>query len=101
MDVHAERPGAQSGEGGGGQRAVGGRGITGGQGGGHGLQSPTRAPSTSPYHPREPRPTMRMEVDHGVDAWHAEAMTSNGIRLVVRRHVDFRRVSSAMCRCSA
>jgi hypothetical protein len=44
---------------------------------------------------------MRMAVDHGMDAWHAEVMTSNGIRLVVRRHVDFRRVSSAMCRCSA
>ncbi|WP_376774458.1 putative leader peptide [Saccharothrix tamanrassetensis] len=28
-------------------------------------------------------------------------MTSNGVRLVVRRHVDFRRVSSAMCRRSA
>ncbi|MEU5690517.1 putative leader peptide [Actinosynnema sp. NPDC020468] len=28
-------------------------------------------------------------------------MTSTGVRLVVRRHVDFRRVSSAMCRPSA
>ncbi|MFF5100739.1 MULTISPECIES: putative leader peptide [Actinosynnema] len=28
-------------------------------------------------------------------------MTTNGIRLVVRRHVDFRRVSSAMCPRSA
>ncbi|MFC6090615.1 putative leader peptide [Saccharothrix lopnurensis] len=44
---------------------------------------------------------MRMEVDHNMDAWHAEVMTSTGIRLVVRRHVDFRRVSSAMCRRSA
>ncbi|WP_411970424.1 putative leader peptide [Saccharothrix longispora] len=28
-------------------------------------------------------------------------MTSTGVRLVVRRHVDLRRVSSAMCRRSA
>ncbi|MFJ8966914.1 putative leader peptide [Lentzea sp. NPDC102401] len=28
-------------------------------------------------------------------------MHSTGVRLVARRHVDFRRVSSAMCRRSA
>ncbi|WP_376770691.1 MULTISPECIES: putative leader peptide [Lentzea] len=28
-------------------------------------------------------------------------MPSTGVRLVARRHVDFRRVSSAMCRCTA
>ncbi|OLR95392.1 hypothetical protein BJP25_06470 [Actinokineospora bangkokensis] len=46
------------------------------------------------------RPRMRMAVDHTVDAWHAEVMSATEVFLVVRRHVDFRRVSSAMCRAT-
>jgi len=42
---------------------------------------------------------MRMAVDHHVDAWHAESMSAVvELLLVTRRHVDFVRVSSAMCR---
>jgi hypothetical protein len=42
---------------------------------------------------------MRMPVDHLVDAWHAEVMSAvTELLLVARRHVDFVRVSSAMCR---
>ena len=41
---------------------------------------------------------MRMAVDHTVDAWHAEDMSATEVFLVVRRHVDLRRVSSALCR---
>ncbi|MFC4858350.1 putative leader peptide [Actinophytocola glycyrrhizae] len=42
---------------------------------------------------------MRMTVDHHVDAWHAEAMSAvTELLLVARRHVDFVRVSSAICR---
>ncbi|WP_424184890.1 putative leader peptide [Actinokineospora sp. G85] len=41
---------------------------------------------------------MRMLVDHTVDAWHAEPMSATEVFLVVRRHVDLRRVSSALCR---
>jgi hypothetical protein len=42
---------------------------------------------------------MRMVVDHLVDAWHAEVMSAaTELLLVTRRHVDFVRVSSAMCR---
>jgi hypothetical protein len=42
---------------------------------------------------------MRMAVDHPVDAWHAEVMVAaTELLLVARRHVDFVRVSSAMCR---
>ncbi|GAB1513653.1 hypothetical protein JCM33774_56950 [Actinophytocola sp. KF-1] len=45
------------------------------------------------------RLTMRMAVDHPVDAWHAEVMSAvTELLLVARRHVDFVRVSSAMCR---
>ena len=43
------------------------------------------------------RPSMRMAVDHTVDAWHAEDMSATEVFLVVRRHVDLRRVSSALC----
>ncbi|MFQ6271952.1 putative leader peptide [Kutzneria viridogrisea] len=32
-----------------------------------------------------------------MDAWHAGLMTALELRLVVRRHVDFQRVSSAIC----
>ncbi|WP_332888622.1 putative leader peptide [Actinokineospora bangkokensis] len=39
-------------------------------------------------------------MDHTVDAWHAEVMSATEVFLVVRRHVDFRRVSSAMCRAT-
>ncbi|MGQ0839580.1 putative leader peptide [Actinokineospora sp.] len=39
-----------------------------------------------------------MAVDHEVDAWHAGVMSATEVFLVARRHVDFRRVSSAMCR---
>src|SRR5690349_16462301 len=46
-------------------------------------------------------PTMRLTVDHALDGMHTEVMHSTGVRLVARRHVDFRRVSSAMCRRSA
>ena len=43
--------------------------------------------------------TMRIAVDHLVDAWHAEVMSAvTELLLVTRRHVDFVRVSSAMCR---
>jgi len=44
---------------------------------------------------------MRLTVDHALDGRHTEVMHSTGVRLVARRHVDFRRVSSAMCRRSA
>jgi len=43
---------------------------------------------------------MRMAVDHTVDAWHAEDMSATEVFLVVRRHVDLRRVSSALCRAT-
>src|SRR5687768_1320604 len=46
-------------------------------------------------------PSMRLAVDHALDGRHTEDMHSTGVRLVARRHVDFRRVSSAMCRRSA
>ncbi|WP_439664088.1 putative leader peptide [Lentzea sp. HUAS TT2] len=46
-------------------------------------------------------PSMRLLVDQVLDAGHTEDMHSTGVRLVARRHVDFRRVSSAMCRRSA
>ncbi|WP_390828153.1 putative leader peptide [Lentzea alba] len=46
-------------------------------------------------------PSIRLAVDHALDARHTEVMHSTGVRLVARRHVDFRRVSSAMCRRSA
>jgi hypothetical protein len=42
---------------------------------------------------------MRMTVDHPVDAWQAEVMSAvTELLLVARRHVDFVRVSSAICR---
>jgi hypothetical protein len=42
---------------------------------------------------------MRMRLDHNVGTWHAEnVMSAIEILLVARRHVDFVRVSSAMCR---
>jgi hypothetical protein len=48
---------------------------------------------------RRARPTMRMPVDHPVDAWHAEVMSAvTELLLVARRHVDLVRVTSAMCR---
>ncbi|MGH3982686.1 MAG: putative leader peptide [Pseudonocardiaceae bacterium] len=37
-------------------------------------------------------------VQSGTALWHAPHVTAIGIRLVARRHVDFRRVSSAICR---
>ena len=46
-------------------------------------------------------PSIRLAVDHALDGMHTEDMHSTGVRLVARRHVDFRRVSSAMCRRSA
>jgi hypothetical protein len=46
-------------------------------------------------------PSIRLLVDQVLDAGHTEDMHSTGVFLVARRHVDFRRVSSAMCRRSA
>jgi hypothetical protein len=42
---------------------------------------------------------MRMAVDHLMDAWHAELMSAVvQVILVARRHVDFLRVNSDLCR---
>ncbi|MBE1471541.1 hypothetical protein [Kibdelosporangium phytohabitans] len=42
---------------------------------------------------------MRMAVDHLMDAWQAEAMSAVvPVLLVARRHVDFLRVNSDLCR---
>ncbi|WP_431875631.1 putative leader peptide [Amycolatopsis sacchari] len=41
---------------------------------------------------------MRTPLDHPLGAWHAEDVTSAGVLLVARRHVDLRRVASALCR---
>ncbi|WP_442874370.1 putative leader peptide [Amycolatopsis sp. NBC_00438] len=45
----------------------------------------------------DPSPTIRTGLDHIVDAWHAERVTSAGVLLVARRHVDLLRVASALC----
>jgi hypothetical protein len=39
-----------------------------------------------------------MALGHVVDAWHAGVMSATEVLLVERRHIDLRRVSSAMCR---
>ncbi|WP_407642630.1 putative leader peptide [Actinokineospora alba] len=62
---------------------------------------PPRLPSRDLFRqgePRDVRPSMRMEVDHTVDAWDSGPMSATEVFLVARRHVDLRRVSSAMCR---
>ncbi|MFD8499818.1 putative leader peptide [Amycolatopsis sp. NPDC059657] len=41
--------------------------------------------------------SMRSPLDHIVGTWHAARVTRAGIRLVARRHVDLRRVASALC----
>ncbi|WP_435158257.1 putative leader peptide [Amycolatopsis sacchari] len=41
---------------------------------------------------------MRTALDHSLGAWHAEDVTYAGVLLVARRHVDLRRVASALCR---
>ncbi|WP_425455386.1 putative leader peptide [Amycolatopsis palatopharyngis] len=38
-----------------------------------------------------------MALDHVVGAWQSDRVTSAGVRLVARRHVDLRRVASALC----
>ncbi|WP_374195039.1 putative leader peptide [Amycolatopsis sp. 195334CR] len=43
-------------------------------------------------------PTIRATLDHIVDAWHPGTVTYAGVLLVARRHVDLRRVASALCR---
>ncbi|WP_425426016.1 putative leader peptide [Amycolatopsis xylanica] len=40
---------------------------------------------------------MRSPLDHIVGTWHAARVTRAGIRLVARRHIDLRRVASALC----
>ncbi|MFD1052301.1 hypothetical protein ACFQ1S_45350, partial [Kibdelosporangium lantanae] len=48
---------------------------------------------------RDACPTMRMAVDHQLDAWHPEVMSAVVVVLLVaRRHVDFLRVNSDLCR---
>jgi hypothetical protein len=39
-----------------------------------------------------------MALGHHVDAWHIENMSATEVLLVARRHIDLRRVSSAICR---
>jgi hypothetical protein len=39
-----------------------------------------------------------MALGHVVDAWHAGVMSATEVLLVERRHIDLRRVSSAICR---
>ena len=82
---------------------VGGRWVTRGECGGHGSSLSSHvwcfahvgALSTS----RDARPSMRMPVDHLLDAWHAGLMSAVvEVLLVARRHVDFLRVNSDLCR---
>ncbi|WP_460443870.1 putative leader peptide [Amycolatopsis cihanbeyliensis] len=40
---------------------------------------------------------MWMTLDQHMGAWHPGRVTSAGVPLVVRRHVDLRRVASALC----
>ncbi|GAA3051718.1 hypothetical protein Aglo01_52570 [Actinokineospora globicatena] len=100
MHVHAERPVTEAEERGLGQGTVGGRGVALGGCCGHGDHPPRSARAPGPHRrkPRDLRPSMRMVVDHTVDAWHADPMSATEVFLVARRHVDFQRVSSAMCR---
>ncbi|WP_425546411.1 putative leader peptide [Amycolatopsis minnesotensis] len=39
-------------------------------------------------------------LDHHVGEWHPGGVTHAGIRLVARRHVDLRRVASALCQAT-
>ncbi|GAA5151350.1 putative leader peptide [Amycolatopsis dongchuanensis] len=56
-------------------------------------------PSSVPHvKERDAAPTMRTALDHSLGAWHAEDVTYAGVLLVARRHVDLRRVASALCR---
>ncbi|WP_373299402.1 putative leader peptide [Amycolatopsis acidiphila] len=43
---------------------------------------------------------MRTWLDHHLGPWHAGDVTPAGVLLVARRHVDLRRVASALCRTS-
>jgi hypothetical protein len=43
-------------------------------------------------------PSIRMALGHHVDAWHIGIMSATEVLLVARRHIDLRRVSSAICR---
>ncbi|WP_407652539.1 putative leader peptide [Amycolatopsis cynarae] len=53
---------------------------------------PHQCPTVKPV----PRTWARLE--HRVDTWHGELVTHAGVLLVARRHVDLRRVASALCR---
>ncbi|TVT05854.1 hypothetical protein FNH07_22535 [Amycolatopsis bartoniae] len=58
-------------------------------------------PSSVPHvNPRDDPPSIRTLLDHTLGTWHAENVTSAGVLLVARRHVDLRRVASALCRPS-
>ncbi|WP_407645575.1 putative leader peptide [Amycolatopsis alkalitolerans] len=44
---------------------------------------------------------MRTRLDRLLGAWQPENVTLAGVLLVARRHVDLRRVASALCRTFA